>query len=102
LTAATPAALASIAGARTAGLFLQQDLLATDQGLYVVGIVDPRERSWSAVLCLDPQGQLRAVGDAVDRWLWALERDSRGNLWVGGDGVYGLRDGAWAHVWPAR
>jgi hypothetical protein len=103
LDAKAQAALSHIAGTRPAvRRFLAQDLLVTDEDVYLVGVVDPRDSSWGAVLHLDPQGGVHAVGDAVDGWLWAIERDSQGTLWIGGDGAFRLRGDRWAHVWPAR
>jgi hypothetical protein len=78
------------------------DVLMTDEGVLVAGMVSTGKASWGAVLLAKPGVPLKAVGSAVDEGLWRLERDARGVVWAGGQGAFQLRGGAWQLVWPGE
>ena len=78
------------------------DLLVTDGGVLVAGIVNAGPRSWGAVMILQPGAPPKAVGTAVDFGLWRLERDAQGAVWAGGQGAFRLRGDAWEPVWSGE
>ena len=78
------------------------DLIVTDEGVFVAGIVNAGAKSWGAVLLAKQGTPLKPVGNAVDEGLWRLHRDERGTIWAGGQGAFQLRGGEWQRVWPGE
>ena len=78
------------------------DLLPTEDGVFIAGIVNAGDKPWGAVLLVDKNGNLQAIGSAVDDGLWRLERDPMGTLWAGGQGAFQLRAGKWVRVWSGE
>ena len=76
------------------------DLLVTEEGVLIAGIVNAGTRSWGAAVLAKPGAPLTSVGNAVDEGLWRLDRDARGIVWAGGQGAFQLRSDAWQLVWP--
>jgi hypothetical protein len=94
------AALAAIAAGRSpVKYFGAADLLPTEQGVLVSGIVNAGMKAWGAVLRARADARLEAVGTSVDDGLWRLERDPQGTIWAGGEGAFQLRDNKWQRVW---
>jgi hypothetical protein len=87
-------------------------LVATDDGVYVAGIVnspydclstiagkDCGGGEWGVVVRVSRNGKVSPVGMTFDAGVWSLERDSRGVLWAGGDGAFQLQGESWVRMW---
>jgi hypothetical protein len=76
-------------------------MIATNEGVYVAGIINAGKKSWGAVLRVSRDGAITAVGHGVPEGLWSLERAPDGTLWAGGQGAFRLEAGEWVNVWSA-
>jgi hypothetical protein len=106
-------ALRSIARNRSAiRRFEATAMAASDDGVYVAGVVNSRYDcfmsmtggdcgggEWGVVVRVSLNGALKPVGQSFDEGGWSLERDSRRALWAGGNGAFQLLDGAWMRMW---
>jgi hypothetical protein len=77
-------------------------MVATAEGVYVAGFVDPgKEPWWGVVLRVSRDGAIAPVGHAVPEGLFVLERAPDGVLWAGGHGAFRLEAGEWVKAWSA-
>ena len=75
------------------------DLLPTEQGVLIAGIVNAGPKPWGAVLRVREGSSLEAVGTSVDEGLWRLQQDAKRTIWAGGQGAFQLRGDSWQQVW---